>query len=326
MLIKPILPIWLMGIICVLLLFLKRKGTWPFIRQIIMVILLFMINLRCMLPGNTVESKEQRLDTYVLFVVDDTISMIAQDYEGNGERLAGVRQDCAYIVDALQGAHFSVLSFHNTANQLTPYTDNTEHVKNVIDSIYPIEEIYASGTSLNVAKEPMIRILTEAATKTDGRLALFFISDGEITSETEGLQSFKEVAPFVGNGAVLGYGTRRGGQMQLKSIYDFGTEPVMDYNVYPAVPAVSKIDEKNLKQIADDLSLPYIHMTDKEELDRTLEKIKSEATLERENKIVTKTTDPYLGAKDLYYVFVLPLLILLVTEALLMVKKKGYGG
>ena len=326
MLFNPILPIWLMGIICVLLLFLKRKGVWPFIRQILIVILLFVINLRCMLPGDTVEINEQSLDTYVLFVVDDTISMVAQDYDGSRERLEGVRQDCAYIIDALQGAHFSVLSFHNTANQLTPYTDNAEHVKNVIDAIYPIEEIYANGTSMNVVKDPMIKILTEAATKTDGKLAVFFISDGEITSETDELQSFKEVAPFVGNGAVLGYGTDEGGQMQLKSRYDFETETIMDYDVYPVVPALSKIDEKNLKQIADDLSLPYIHMTDTNELDGIIQKIKSEATLVRENRLVTKTTDPYLGAKDLYYVFVSPLLILLVAEAICMVKKKAYGG
>lgn len=322
MLINPILPVWLMGMICVLLLVMKRRSAGAFIRQILIVVLLFLINLRCMLPSETVEINEQRLDTYVLFVIDDTISMIAQDYGQGEERLVGVRKDCAYIMDALQGARFSVLSFHNTVNQLTPYTDNTEHVKNVIDAIYPLEEIYAKGTGLNAVKEPMIRSLTEAATKTDGKLAVFFISDGEITKEGDILDSFKEVAPYVENGAVLGYGTKEGGQMQLKDKYGWGTEPIMDYDVYPFAPARSRIDEKNLEQIASDLEVPYIHMTDEKKLDSVISKIKAEANLERENKLETKTQDPYLGAKDLYYIFVIPLCLLLMIEAFFMGKKR----
>lgn len=328
MLINPMIPIWLMGAFCVVLLFLKRKGIWPYMRQVLIAVLLFMINLRPMLPGDSIETSEQRLDTHVLFVVDDTISMVAQDYNGKQERLEGVRKDCAYIVEELAGAHFSVISFHNTANLLSPYTDNGEHIKNVIDAIYPIESFYAHGTSLNVAKEAMLANLKNAALSTDGKLAVFFLSDGEMTSEDATLGSFEDVAPFVGNGAVLGYGTLEGGNMYLRSFYDELAEPVMDYEEYPSSPAVSKIDEENLKKVAKDLSVPYYHRTDenKKDLDEVIGKIKADANIVRENKLVTKTTDPFLGARDLYYVFVFPLLALLLFEAVLMVKKKAYGG
>ena len=40
----PIIPIWLMVIICVALLAIKRKGIAPYIRQVLMVLILFAIN------------------------------------------------------------------------------------------------------------------------------------------------------------------------------------------------------------------------------------------------------------------------------------------
>ena len=45
---EPIIPIWLMVIICVGLLAIKRKGVIPYVRQVLMVLLLFAINLRPM--------------------------------------------------------------------------------------------------------------------------------------------------------------------------------------------------------------------------------------------------------------------------------------
>ena len=43
--IHPIIPIWLMAVICVGMLVMKRKGIWNYIRQILIVALLFTINL-----------------------------------------------------------------------------------------------------------------------------------------------------------------------------------------------------------------------------------------------------------------------------------------
>ena len=43
---EPIIPIWLMVIICIGLLAIKRKGIAPYIRQVLIVLLLFAINLR----------------------------------------------------------------------------------------------------------------------------------------------------------------------------------------------------------------------------------------------------------------------------------------
>ncbi len=78
MIINPIIPIWLMAVICVILLFFTRKGAFNYIRQIIIIILLFAINLRIMVPNPDAQTVEKKVD--VLFVVDNTISMLAEDY------------------------------------------------------------------------------------------------------------------------------------------------------------------------------------------------------------------------------------------------------
>ena len=63
--IDPIIPIWLMSILCVGMICLKKRSKIAYIRQIIAIVLVFLINLRIMVPSNNVSSSAQTLDTYV---------------------------------------------------------------------------------------------------------------------------------------------------------------------------------------------------------------------------------------------------------------------
>ena len=87
------------------MLIMKRRGRWAFVRQIIIVILVFAINLRPMLPGKTYKTGRQVRDVNVLFVVDDTISMLALDGRDGEARLEDVKKDCSYIIDSLGDAN-----------------------------------------------------------------------------------------------------------------------------------------------------------------------------------------------------------------------------
>ena len=254
--IDPIIPIWLMGILCVGMIFLKKRSRIAYVRQIIAIVLVFLINLRIMVPSDNVSSNTQTLDTYVLFVVDDTISMLARDYDGDTERLTAVKKDCGHIIEELDGAKFAVISFNNNANLVAPFTNNSQYAEDVIDSLYPLEQLYAEGTSMNVSIDVMTDTLKRAREKADGSVVVFFISDGEITNE-ENLKSFKSAAKYVDGGAVLGYGTTEGGNMYMKSSYTGQDELIEDTSSYPRKPAVSVIDEDNLKSIADDMDVKY---------------------------------------------------------------------
>ena len=277
-----------------------------YIRQIIAVTLIFLINLRIMVPSANVSTNTQTLDTYVLFVVDDTISMLARDYDGDTERLTAVKKDCSHIIEQLDGAKFAVISFNNNANLVAPYTDNSEYANDVIDSLYPLDSVYARGTSMNVCLDVMTDTLKRAREKADGSVVVFFISDGEITNEDR-LESFKAAAKYVDGGAVLGYGTKDGGNMYVKSYYTDQEELLEDTSAYPRKPAVSKIDESNLKSIADDLEVSYINMNDSQNIDPVLEKI------QRENTGDSKT-GKVNGFVDIYYIFAAIFAVLLMLD------------
>lgn len=304
--INPIIPIWLMTILCVGMFFLKRRNMAAYIRQIIAVTLIFLINLRIMVPSANVSTNTQTLDTYVLFVVDDTISMLARDYDGDTERLTAVKRDCSHIIEQLDGAKFAVISFNNNANLVAPYTDNSKYANDVIDSLYPLDSLYARGTSMNVCLDVMTDTLKRAREKADGSVVVFFISDGEITNEDR-LESFKAAAKYVDGGAVLGYGTKDGGNMYVKSYYTDQEELLEDTSAYPRKPAVSKIDENNLKSIADDLKVSYINMNDSQNIDPVLEKI------QRENTGDSKT-GKVNGFVDIYYIFAALFAVLLMLD------------
>lgn len=306
--INPILPIWLMAILCIIMLFLKRKGKFPYLRQIFIVLLLFLINLRIMVPSEHVESNTSKMQLSVLFVVDNTLSMIAQDYDDNIERLTAVKEDCSHIIDELYGADFSVITFDNNAKRLSPFTSDTTFAKSSINSIYPMDQFYARGTSMNTCKALLLETLEHTKEEANNPVAVFFISDGEITSQNS-LESFAQAAPYIDYGAVLGYGTESGGKMYVESYdEDEGKIPLQDQTDYPFKDAISKIDEDNLQQLAADMGIDYIHMTAQSNIDDTLKEI---------NQTVSTSTveqDETTGYKDIYYWFVLPLLLLLIYD------------
>ena len=84
-----------------------------------------------------------------------------------------------------------------------------------------------------------------------------FASDGEITVSKPPQRSFAKLAAFVDGGAVFGYGTSTGGLMPT------GGAPPWTFVRDPATKqdARSRLDETNLRGIADQLEVSYAHRT-----------------------------------------------------------------
>ncbi len=303
---EPILPVWFMVILCIGLLALKRKGIVPYIRQILMVILIFVINLRPMIMTDDVTVIKQKLNCYCIICIDDTLSMMAEDYDGDRPRLEGVKADVDYITRELPGAKFCLIDFNNDVNLIAPFTDDTSYIRSSVSSIYPLPDYHATGTNINVCKKLLGQMIQDAVRMGDGRIVVFFITDGENTDNHQ-LESFADIAGNIEAGAVMGYGTDDGGQMHY---YDELYEEVVlveDKRTFPYKPAVSCIDEDNLEQLADDLKIKYIHMTETEKIDPVLEDIKGMVDGE------TEETTEY-GYVDTYYWFVIPLAALVAYE------------
>ena len=298
----PIIPIWIMLIICISLIIyiiIKKRD----LLQTLIIILLFIINLRIMIPSNN--SKTIKNDLDILFVIDNTISMNALDYNGSNTRLSGVKEACNYIIDELNGSRFSVITFDNTSRIVTPYTYDTNITREAISIMTPINELYAKGSSIDVSLDSIMYSLKNSKKKNDNNRIIFFISDGENTSNNS-IKSFKSISKYISDGAVLGYGTKKGGYMKDESEYATN-EYIMDYTDTNFGKAISKIDEKNLKEIANDMDVDYIHITNSNNIKSKIKQIKNKtkSTLESNDKS---------SYDDIYYIFVIPLLILLFIE------------
>ena len=308
---NPIIPIWLMTILCILMLAMKRKGIWNYIRQILIVGLIFTLNLRIMVPSGEVEKKEMNLD--VLFVIDNSMSMLAEDYDGNGRRLDAVKSDCEYILDKLEGARFSVIEFGNVAYRLTPFTSDKDIIMTSIKSMEGQTQYYANGTTLNTPFILMKDTLERAEEQDPDRLRLvYFFSDGENTSKTQKLGSFKSAEPYIYSGAVLGYGTEKGGKMKVHSYEgDYGEPFYMQTRDSKGklVDAISYYDEKNLKLIASDLELFYYHMTKPSMIHDVIAENTDYIT-----KVADTDYNKVQGYAETYYWFAIPLVVLLIYD------------
>lgn len=338
MIINPIIPIWLMLIICIssiiLIIYSKqlkdritnkkniekttrqkhliRENIINIIIKVVIVILLFVINLRFMIPNG--ESVAINTDVNILFVIDTSVSMRALDYDGNKERFEGVVNDCCYIVGELSNCKFSIITFGDTAKKVIPFTTDTDMVQAELQSINLENDFYAEGSSMNLPKDILEKTLKEEKKRQNenAKFVVFFVTDGEITKEGETLETFSNIKQYVSNGGVLGYGTKTGGKM-VNSTYadnpnsEFYYIEYFDDN-YNYQTAISKLDEKNLKQIASDIGIDYIQMNKTSNINYKLNDIKQQISNSQTNEEKISTY------QDIYYYFAIPLVILLIVD------------
>lgn len=342
MIINPIIPIWLMTIICIVLIViviynkqlrdkitnkqdnnnntktLRQKNlTKKYIINICMkamiIILLFVINLRFMVPNGEGVTINSNLN--ILFVIDTSVSMRALDYNGNKERFEGVVNDCCNIVDELSNCKFSIITFGDTAQRLIPFTSDTDMVQAELKAIKLEDDYYAKGSSMNLVKDTLEKTLKDEKKrqKEDSEIVVFFVSDGEITKEGEKLDSFSSIGQYISNGAVLGYGTSTGGKMVSSGYADDPSSELyyiyyFDEESYESKTAISKLDEKNLKQIASDLGIDYIQMSKTSNVNYKIDDIKKQVSNSQ------KDEQKISSYKDIYYYFAIPLVILLIID------------
>jgi len=201
-----------------------------------------------------------RADVEVLVVLDRTKSMDAEDYDGDERRLVGARADLVRLARDLPGARFAVLTFGKESRLELPFTTDTTAFGSLVETVRTEDPYVGSGSRVDRPLEDMTELLTRAAeTEPDRRRVVVFVSDGENTAGGQ-QASFAPVADLVDAGAVLGYGTEEGGTMR----YDpedpdsvLSDDVLYDYDA--GEEARSRLDEDNLRGIADQLGVGYLH-------------------------------------------------------------------
>lgn len=304
--IAPMIPGWLMILISVILIIIlgKPQKSKKYFYELGLIIILFLINLRILIPSG--EANVLTNDLNVLFVIDNTISMYAEDYGNNKiPRMEAVKQDCNYIIDNLAGARFALITFNNTSQVVAPFTYDADMIASAIAVLKPLATFYARGSSLNTPINDIAKVLNRNNKDEKRQKILFFFSDGEITDDSK-LQSFKELSKYVSDGVVLGYGTDQGGIMHYNDDYTEKTLVLEDTSSWPYKTAISKIDENNLKQIAKDINIDYVHITNDSSIHAKIKQILAQSKNgDNAKKIASNYTDTY-------YILIPPLLVILV--------------
>nr|WP_236558600.1 VWA domain-containing protein [Arthrobacter sp. 9V] len=281
----------------------RPKRTWqPAALRSAAVALLLLAALRPGWDGGQTQTGTTDLD--VFFVVDTSTSMAAEDYNGTSPRLSGVQQDVMAIAKELAGAKFSLITFDNKATVRMPLTQDATALQTAMATLQPQNSRYAKGSSVTGAAQLLKERLEAAKQQHPGRPALvFYAGDGENTS-TEAPAPMD--AGNVAGGAVLGYGSGQGGRMKETSKADAGY--VRDKTSDTPQDAVSRIDEGQLRSIADQLHVPYTHRTGTEPTSEMLSQARPGA--------MGAITPDAPGRVELYWLLALAAFLLAIQEPL----------
>jgi len=278
-----------------------RKVLIRWLRRITLLLLPAVIALGPSIPGGTSAPGVANLD--VVFAVDTTPSMGAQDYNGTKLRLDGAKNDLLALADKLQGAHLEIITFDSNANIILPFTTDTSAFSTAVQGITPQVSNYSPGSAIDKPIDLITQELNNSkAAHPDRNRLLFYLGDGEQTASAA-VKSFAPIAPLLNGGAVLGYGTTTGAKMfNYTSADATGTGLSYITTVDPATknltPAISKTDPVALGQIATQLKVAYQDRNKGGPISSTFQASKAQLVIDRSQHIVH-----YL---NLYWFFAIP--------------------
>lgn len=289
---------------------LAARYLW--MRRAVMVVLLLFIVLGPSVPGGTSSPGVANLD--VVFAVDTTASMGANDYNGVDLRLEGAKKDMLTIGDTLKGAHFAIVTFDSKASVLLPYTTDYATFTGAVQTFN--RELYntSNGSSIDKPIDVVGKQLKNSKSAYPERLRmLFYLGDGEQTAKDKP-KTFAGLSQYTDGGAVLGYGTAKGAQIfkytgiGATASGDANSKLIMtpDPQTKKLVPAVSKLNETQLKVIAEQLNVTYKNRNSGGSTAAVVKASKAELLINRSKHVVH-----YL---NIYWFFAIPFTVLLFWE------------
>ncbi len=275
-------------------------------RIFVVLTMVFLINLRIMGKRYNVDVELKNID--VLFVVDTTISMWAEDNNGNEPRMNAVLRDCEHIMESLAGSNFSLIRFDNKSQILAPFTQDSKNVSDAFATIATPDRYYARGTTPNVVYNDMGEMLTSSSKKEERTTIVFFISDGEVTAEDSQVMSFAGLEGLIDGGAVLGYGTKEGGKMYDKGSHQYITDPETGKD------ALSMMNDVTLRDLAEEMDIEYIYMDNPANIEYLLDSIKSGSSMQL-------ASSDNVSYEDTYFYYAGVLLAFLILEMVIIVRR-----
>jgi Ca-activated chloride channel family protein len=280
-----------------------------------MAVLICVIALGPSVPGGSSPAGMLNLD--VIFVVDTTLSMAAEDFDGESQRLEAAKKDITQLSEKMVGARFSIITFDTEVETVLPMTTDRAALETVVSSLKAELAFASRGSSIDKPIDETVKRLKANKDQNPQRPNLvFYMGDGEQTVKEEP-KTFAVLKDYLKGGAVLQYGTETGGKMK-----EFSTDPsdrdyVIDYEdtskPFGTAAALSKADPTRLKVIAEQMGVSYVDRSQPSDITQAF----GESNAER----IADATKPVNFFTNLYFLFALPLTGLLIWEGLYVYKR-----
>ncbi len=251
------------------------------------------------LMGPAIPQEELKLTSNVelVFAVDRTGSMAAEDGPGGEPRLDAVRRDIVSILESTVGARYAVVTWDASARVELPFTTDASAVEAFADVLHQEITEFSAGSLAERPVKVLHDLLESAAEQRPENVRyLIVISDGETMDAggggTSGNLDWSSLGSLIDGGVVLGYGTAEGGPMRSFTAGGGGTG---DYITDPDSPenpegpdgeplAISRIDEDALKGVAGALDVPLLVNPTESDLETLGEKLMADASMHAERK------------------------------------------
>jgi hypothetical protein len=267
--VAPVFPIWLIVVLVVIAIALRvwafvassrrRARTldrWTWLRFGMAVAAILCLGVAATRVGDESEAERpprltttaEETNVNVFLVIDRSLNMTARDFDGEEERLLGVKKDAEVVLAKYPKARFSVLSYADDARVEWPLSPDVWSLLPFVWGFTPYggdsAEYNGEGvlkTNVTAADELLKDELNKAVHAYPGSANVVFVfgatSDG-------GTPEFDIPKGQISDGAVFGYGTTAGTTLFL----DTGSG-------YERVP--SALDEVALRSAAESLGVPF---------------------------------------------------------------------
>lgn len=238
----------------------------------------------------------------VYFVIDNSMSMLALDYDVNKSkddtRLQAAKDFSIDIADKNAGEKLSLISFGSSAFTDVPLTQDRNSFDNAIYSLYPSSNYSQKGSNINSGIIELNKRLE--SNNTEDKIVVFIITDGENNTVNNNIDSLKKknIETYV-----IGVGTEKGANIiYTKPDYngDVNLKPIKDFY---GKTIVSKYNPEYNEKLASEVSAKLYRVENLKNLSEVVKKI--EPFNAKEQK--TKKANSY-KSKPIYWIIALALI------------------
>lgn len=195
-----------------------------------------------------------RPDVQVVVALDRTSSMAVRDDPSEPSRLDRAARDVLHVARAGDG-HVAVVTWGQRARVRLPFTTDRRALARSLRVVRTELPVAGVGSSVTRPRDVLRRVLRDAVSEHPDRATyLLLVTDGEDTDPGD-RGSYRSVGRLLAGGLVVGYGSPTGGPVPLDPERPDGavaTDPET------GGPAISRLDEQNLRRVAGQLDVGYL--------------------------------------------------------------------